>query len=85
MVSYEDKEFKLLMETKDKADNKYGLNMTPKTIDIINTTRNGRLCCFIKLLSISRPLSISILYKAGNYRNIYSILNQDHLTQNFTK
>ncbi len=40
MASYEDKEFKLLIKTRDEADEKYALRMTPKTMEIIKLVEN---------------------------------------------
>ena len=40
MVSYEDKELRLLVETVDRADKKYATKMTPKTKQIIKVVEN---------------------------------------------
>ena len=40
MVSYEDKELKLLVETVDNADKRYATKMTPKTMQIIKVVEN---------------------------------------------
>ena len=40
MVSYEDKELRLLVETVDKADKRYATKMTPKTMQIIKVVED---------------------------------------------
>ena len=82
MVSYEDKEFKLLIKTRDEADEKYALRMTPNTMEIVKLVENfiseNDLICYGGI-AINNILPIKARFYQSNDFPDYDFFSPDAL------